>query len=272
MCGDLFYVRRGRIDTAKYCSDVCRLSVPFTESRRRKISNASTQKFIDNPHLREISAHNGKRTMRKLNADGMGWRMPIGYHSEAHKRRMSDLMRGRKVTWGDKIKDNHWAYSSKREYVISKIMKSRESSSYFQSNEFKQKLMKWSMTNIEKMTSHFRRGEILNRTTGNLEWYRSGLEERFMILLNEKRDVVYWTTKHGISIPYIDHIEKERKYYPDFIVRYDDGRIELVETKGWIRDIKLYTFKCEAGKQYCKCNNMKYIVVFKKDLDDGAYR
>lgn len=271
ICGTSFYVRKGRIYSAKYCSNRCRHSAPFSMETRQKISETSKQKFIDNPSLRKIASDNGRRVMKKLNESGEAWRMPKGYHTEDHKKYISDIMRGRKVTWGDKIRNNHWSYSDKRDIVIDKILKSRKSSSYFQSDEFKYKLAEWSMDNVEKMTSHFKRGYILNKITGKFEWYRSSLEARFMMLLNEKSSVVYWTTRHGIHIDYTDYKGKRRRYYPDFVVKFNDGRIDMIETKGWVRDRRLFDEKCRAANQFCEDNNMNYLVIFKNDLDECKY-
>lgn len=116
------------------------------------------------------------------------------------------------------------------------------------------------------MVSTFKRGKLLNATTGEYEWYRSSYEQVYMDKLNTMSCVVSWTTKHDIVIPYTSDDGKSHRYFPDFLVKYLDGRIELVEIKGWVKDVKSFQLKCAAGELYCTERNIKYRVLFKKEL------
>ena len=59
--------------------------------------------------------------------------------------------------------------------------------------------------------------------------YRSRLEKRTMLGLDNDRDVKYWFYEPFV-IPYWHRGEK-RSYFIDLVVWYKDGRIELVEVK-----------------------------------------
>jgi hypothetical protein len=43
--------------------------------------------------------------------------------------------------------------------------------------------------------------------------------------------VVKWMKRHGISIPWIDGQKHQRRYVPDFLVEYEDGRKSVIEVK-----------------------------------------
>ena len=43
--------------------------------------------------------------------------------------------------------------------------------------------------------------------------------------------VVKWMKRHGITIPWIDGQKHQRRYVPDFLVEYEDGRKAIIEVK-----------------------------------------
>lgn len=112
ICGNSYHVRMGRADISKYCSNECRYKRKLTDDALHRISVSSSEKFNKRPELKLIAAENGRRVMTMLNRTGNAFRMPIGYHTDAHKNYMSVLMQNRTITWSDKIKDNHWSKSS----------------------------------------------------------------------------------------------------------------------------------------------------------------
>jgi len=93
----------------------------------------------------------------------------------------------------------------------------------------------------------------------NFERFDSGLEERMMVRLEGDADVVKWMKRHGISIPWIDGQRHQRRYVPDFIVEYSDGRRVIIEVKDPSRidsdDVKR---KRKAAEMWCKQRGMEY--------------
>lgn len=69
-------------------------------------------------------------------------------------------------------------------------------------------------------------------------FYRSGLEHKIMLYLDNRQDIIYWNTEL-IKIPYIkkvwdnklqEYIETEHLYYPDFYyeIKNQDNSIDRV--------------------------------------------
>lgn len=96
----------------------------------------------------------------------------------------------------------------------------------------------------------------------NFEKYESDLERKMMERLEEDPAVCKWTKRHGITIFWIDGQKHKRRYYPDFLVEYTDGRKALIEVKDASRvdsdDVKR---KRKAAEFWCKQRGMEYILV-----------
>jgi hypothetical protein len=95
----------------------------------------------------------------------------------------------------------------------------------------------------------------------NFERYQSDLERRMMERLDVDPTVVKWMKRHGISIPWVDVQKHMRRYVPDFIVEYTDGRRALIEVKDPSRiDSDEVRRKRKAAEIWCKRRGMEYIV------------
>ena len=95
----------------------------------------------------------------------------------------------------------------------------------------------------------------------NFERYQSDLERRMMDRLEADPVVKKWMKRHGISIPWIDSQRHQRRYVPDFIVEYDDGRKAIIEVKDPTRiDSDDVQRKRRAAEMWCKQRSMEYIV------------
>lgn len=245
----------------KYCSTKCSKKT-ISKETRDKIGKASAQKFIDNPSLRGICAINGTKAMNQINSDGRAFRMSKGYHTEEHKRYMKELMTGRDVTWNDKIKENHWSTTEQRDEIIKQINESKQNSEKWNSEERRYILADWSVNNPSSLGSKFNTGYYLNNTTKEQEWYDSGFELEYMIKFNEDVTITHWTKKHKIYINYEDVNNKQRRYYPDFLVTYNDGTKKLIETKGWIKDKENLKLKNNAAELYCDENNLIFEIIY----------
>jgi len=95
----------------------------------------------------------------------------------------------------------------------------------------------------------------------NLERYQSGLELRMMEKLDADPTVAKWMKRHGISIPWVDVQKHMRRYVPDFVVEYTDGRRALIEVKDPSRiDSDEVRRKRKAAEIWCKRRGMEYVV------------
>ena len=83
----------------------------------------------------------------------------------------------------------------------------------------------------KKRKGHYIRGTYTSPVAGECK-FRSGWELKLMVHLDEQSDVEFWSYEKTV-IEYVSNIrtKKIRKYYPDFLVKYKDGRVELIEVK-----------------------------------------
>ena len=95
----------------------------------------------------------------------------------------------------------------------------------------------------------------------NFERFQSDLERRMMVRLDADPQVKKWMKRHGISIPWIDGQKHQRRYVPDFIVEYDDGRRTIIEVKDPSRlDSNDVQRKRKAAEIWCKQRRMEYVL------------
>ncbi len=106
-------------------------------------------------------------------------------------------------------------------------------------------------------------GEFWNpqKSPYNFERFQSDMERRMMVRLDADPDVKKWMKRHGISIPWIDGQKHQRRYVPDFIVEYSDGRRALIEVKDPSRiDSNDVQRKRKAAEMWCKQRGMEYFI------------
>ncbi|MGI2335729.1 MAG: TnsA endonuclease N-terminal domain-containing protein [Dehalogenimonas sp.] len=95
----------------------------------------------------------------------------------------------------------------------------------------------------------------------NFEKYQSRLEQWMMEQLENDPTVLKWMKRHGITIPWIDVQKHQRRYWPDFIVEYTDGRKVIMEIKDPSRlDTDEVKRKRKAAEIWCKRRGMEYIL------------
>lgn len=211
-------------------------SLFISASSQEKMSNSAIQKFNERPELREALRVIGRKNIQNVNARGLGWKMPKGYHTDEHKQHMSKLLTGRVITWIDKIKTSHWSKSDAASEIIERI---------------------------GSRNKNFKRGYHHSIKSGKDEWYQSSFEQSRMVSLDIDASVIEWTKRHGIVIPY-QFEGKEKRYFPDFLIRYADGRVVLEELKGWIRNQQQHDAKCSAAMAWCAAKGYSYIVTLQK--------
>ena len=95
----------------------------------------------------------------------------------------------------------------------------------------------------------------------NFEKFQSDLERRMMVKLDADPVVKKWMKRHGITIPWIDGQRHQRRYVPDFLVVYDDGKKQLVEVKDPSRiDSNDVQRKRKAAEIWCNQRGMEYVI------------
>lgn len=95
----------------------------------------------------------------------------------------------------------------------------------------------------------------------NFEKYDSQLELFMMQKLDDDPVVAKWMKRHGITIPWVDAQKHMRRYCPDFIVQYTDGRRVLLEVKGSHQiDSDEVKRKRKAAEIWCKRRGMEYVI------------
>ncbi len=95
----------------------------------------------------------------------------------------------------------------------------------------------------------------------SVERYQSDLERRMMDRLEGDAHVVKWMKRHGITIPWVDGQEQERRYAPDFLVQYEDGTIAVIEVEdpGRLESTDMQR-KREAAETWCRQRKIDYVL------------
>ena len=107
------------------------------------------------------------------------------------------------------------------------------------------------------------RGKYQNpkKSPWNFEQYQSDLERRMMDRLETETYVVKRLKRHGITIPWIDVQKHQRRYVPDFLVEYEDGRKAVIEVKDPSRlESNDVLRKRKAAEMWCKQRRMEYVL------------
>ncbi len=90
------------------------------------------------------------------------------------------------------------------------------------------------------------------------EWYfRSLLELSYMVKVIERFNIS-WTTGDILKIPYKDYLNKQRNYFPDFILN-NKYVIEIKPNR--LKNTPSVIAKQQAAIAYCKANNMVYKLI-----------
>ena len=194
-------------------------------------SEAAKRKYALHPELKEVLREVGRQNMTSMNERGLGWKMPVGYHTEEHKQHMSKLLTGRNVTWTDKIRDSHWTKRADAHEIVDRIVAGNK---------------------------NYKRGWYQSFKTGQREFFHSSFEERRMCELDNDPCVVSWTKRHGIRLTYTCY-GKSKIYVPDFLIKMEDILV-LEEVKGYVHDPVVFEAKCVVAIQYCETHKMKFVV------------
>lgn len=110
----------------------------------------------------------------------------------------------------------------------------------------------------ERVLSKFVRGRTGYYTslkTKETEFFHSSWEFVRMQELDEDPTVLHWTKKHKILIPLGSISGKPKKYIPDFLITYLEGKKVLEEVKGFVKDKELFKLKCEKTMEFLENSN-----------------
>ena len=113
--------------------------------------------------------------------------------------------------------------------------------------------------------SRFKSG-VFSSLKSNRCYYRSSYELKLMEILEEDSSVVSFFMEPFL-IPYVGLDKKNHKYIPDCLIKYVNNVNVLVEVKPErLLNTPTNILKFEAGKEYCKNNNMEYVIWTEKEL------
>ena len=120
----------------------------------------------------------------------------------------------------------------------------------------------------KKRKGRYHRGEYTSTKSGQVCKFRSGWEEKVMHHLDADPSVVTWTYEQTV-IEYVSNIrtKKTRRYYPDFYVKYSDGREEVIEVKPKRKlDQLVVKKKTAAAREWCDARGMSFRILTESDL------
>jgi len=117
-----------------------------------------------------------------------------------------------------------------------------------------------------KFTFGGKQSRYISTKTSEDNFSHSSYELKRMKFLDNNNDVIYWTKNHGLNIEYtLNGIT--RRYIPDFVVEWSDGRKTLEEVKGWVRNKKTFEAKNKSAVKFANENEMSFRVLFFDDLE-----
>lgn len=98
--------------------------------------------------------------------------------------------------------------------------------------------------------------------------HRSGWELEFMQFLDSDPTVISYQYEELI-IPYLKSLRSKKvsKYFPDFVVQYQDGTTVIYEIKSSsFVDRRVNKSKWEACTKYCDSKGWKFVVLTEVEL------
>jgi len=89
-----------------------------------------------------------------------------------------------------------------------------------------------------------------------------------MEYLDANVDVVSYEYEK-LVIEYVSNVKtgRKRRYFPDFFIKYADGRTEVIEIKPLRRSMKPAVIKkSHAAIEWCLANNSRFVIVTEVEL------
>jgi hypothetical protein len=109
---------------------------------------------------------------------------------------------------------------------------------------------------------NYKKGKFTLRN-GTIVYYRSSWELAFIQILDTS-SIVYNFICEPFGIKY-RFKGKLHRYYPDYKVELTDGRILIVEIKGF--EVKDWKYKKKAIKEFCSINGYEFIYIGEKPIE-----
>jgi len=106
---------------------------------------------------------------------------------------------------------------------------------------------------------------VKNRQNGGKIKYRSSWELKFLQWCDQNPRVQK-VISEGIKIPYIDINGKQKNYYPDFIIIWNNEKylIEIKPSNQTLNETNQRKF--QSAKQFAKEKGLKFLVLTEKEL------
>lgn len=97
---------------------------------------------------------------------------------------------------------------------------------------------------------HSSAGDYFSTKTNKLMRFRSKLERRFMAILDNRDDVIYYEHE-----PFSIRYDVGKRYMPDFLVYFNDHTKKIIEVKSdYIKNLQGFYKKEDLIKKYCNKN------------------
>ena len=126
--------------------------------------------------------------------------------------------------------------------------------------------------------------------------YRSLLERRFMVYLDNNPSILKWSSEE-IIIPYVSPVDNRvHRYFPDFYIKYKNSDRKIIEelievkpfnqcsppnpkkkltktgrtSKRYLKEVQTYIVndaKWNQAMKYCKDRNWKWRILTEKDIN-----
>ena len=119
----------------------------------------------------------------------------------------------------------------------------------------------------KKKGGRYHRGLHISPIAGECK-FRSSWEQKYMLFLDLDPNVISWSYEK-LAIEYISNqkTKKIRKYYPDFQIKYNDGKKVIVEIKPACKlKQTVVVKKIKAAEEWCMIHNAVYKVLTEIEL------
>lgn len=111
----------------------------------------------------------------------------------------------------------------------------------------------------------FKTGWVSNSKTKKPIWCRSGLEIRFLNVVDQTEFISCVESAENIRIKYL-HEGIEHNYLPDFRLTFKNKNTIIVEIKGsYFETLSNWNLKLEALKEFCRSTDISYSILTEKD-------
>lgn len=117
----------------------------------------------------------------------------------------------------------------------------------------------------KKRNLGFKQGNFYSKKNNKEIFFRSGMESEFYKVLEKRKDVVRYSVE-SLEIEY-NYEGRTRRYIPDILVEYTNGKKELWEIKPKNQTkMPKNLAKWQAADSYCRKRNIEFVVLTERGL------